>query len=105
MAMGTNDPHSNEWYALLMAGIATVAAALWKGFFALRRDLRDDHTSEARHSVIDELRSEVERLSKMVTELSVKLDDEIGKRRAVEQENHDLRLRIIVLENRLEGAQ
>jgi hypothetical protein len=103
MAMDPHDPHTNEWYALVMAGVATVAAAVWKGVFAFRRDLRMDQSAVAHGSIVDELRREVGRLSTMVTELSARLDDEIGKRRMVETENHDLRLRISHLERILES--
>ena len=69
MALDPHDPHSNEWYALLVAGTATVAAAIWKVVFAVRRDIRDDRSGEARHSVVAELQAEVRRLAAMVTEL------------------------------------
>jgi outer membrane murein-binding lipoprotein Lpp len=100
-----NDPRTNEWYALVMAGIATVAAALWKGVFAFRRDVRSDAVGTAHGSIVDELRKEVNRLSEMVAELSSKLDAESERRRAVENENHELKLRISHLERVIEGSE
>lgn len=99
------DPRTHEWYALVMAGIATVAAAVWKGVFAFRRDVRNDAVGGAHSSIVEELRKEVARLSEMVTELSVKLDLESERRRAVENENHELKMRILHLERVLEGRE
>jgi outer membrane murein-binding lipoprotein Lpp len=104
-AMDSNDPRTHEWYALMMAGAATVAAAIWKGIFAFRRDIRNDMLGGAHTSIVDELRSEVQRLSATVSELSVKLDVESERRRAVENENHELKLRIQHLEHVLEGRE
>jgi uncharacterized membrane protein len=103
--MDPHDPHTGEWYAAVLAIAATVAAGIWKLIFNFRKDVRDDKSGEAHSSVIVELRREVERLAKMVDELSAKLEDEVARRRAVENENHDLRLRIAVLERMMEGQQ
>ena len=106
--MDQSDPRTHEWYALLMAGVVTIIVSIWKSVFSFRRDMRDAKTNDSRAdasiSVLDELRSEVQRLSKMVTELSEKLDVESERRRAVENENHSLRLRIAHLEHLIKGS-
>ena len=101
--MDQNDPQIHEWYALMVAGAATVGAAVWKAIFAFRRDVREDKAAGAHGSIVDELRKEVARLSDMVAELSSKLDLESVRRRAVENENHELKLRISHLERIIEG--
>lgn len=103
MAMD-NDPHSSEWYAILLAGGATAIATIWKGIFNFRKDLQTDKGGSARSTVIEELQGEVERLSAASEALSKRLDEEVALRRAVQTENHGLRLRITALERQLEGA-
>ena len=84
------------------ATIAVGFAAAYKLWFWGRKDLREDRSGSRQSSgygaLVDELQQEVDRLAKMVRDLSTRLDNEISQRREVETENHDLRLRLAHLE-------
>ena len=90
-----------------IAGIGTLGIGLavvsWKLWLRYRRDTRDDRTGEAAQTgysmLLDELQETVERQGRQIVSLGEKLDDEIAKRWAVQEENAQLRLRIIHLEH------
>jgi len=81
-----NEPH-NVW-AIVAAAVVTGAAALWKVWFAVRKDARTDAASgeiQGGYSVaFKNLRDEVARLSASVAELSKALDTERAARYAAE---------------------
>lgn len=89
--------------------ILQVVASLFVGvtgtkvYFAFRKDKRDDRSGQdAQHGyaqLLDELQETVKRLGDQLSTMGQKLDDEIAKRYAVQEENAQLRLRVLHLEH------
>lgn len=83
----------------LIAAIVFLAAAVWKIWLRVRQEVRADGaektTLDGYSAIIEQLRTEVRRLSVAVNELGTALEEERRKRRAAEA-------RVSVLEGELE---
>lgn len=96
----------------IVGAVIIGAGALWKLYFHLKKDQRDDASSTTQHKAQDSLwsnqSSEIDRLYEMLREMGDKLDEEISKRRTAERENDQLSARLQRAEARiaeLEGKQ
>lgn len=95
-----------------MALLTVVVAAIWKIWFRMRADHRGDriaivdkdaheNIADGYGKLVEQLRAEVDRLARMVTELSQSLDDERLARRQAQQAAAELLARVAQLERQL----
>lgn len=94
--------------AATLATLTVIAAALWKLVLWVRKDSRTDK-AEGRidggyGQLVEQLRAEVARLSKIVREMSDELAAERKARRAAEDAAEDLRARVAHLEDAMKGG-
>lgn len=86
-----------------IAAVCVGIAAAWKLWLWAKKDYRTDkggaQQQDSYSDLIEELREELARLSETVKGLGMSLDTEIRLRRAVEDENHELRMRLRHLES------
>ena len=87
------------------AALGLLASVLWKVWFRMRRDNREDRAETREHAaegdVIAVLRTEIARISERVHTLEEDLEHERTKRYAAEREARTLQARVDALEHRL----
>lgn len=100
-----DDPNSAAWW---VAGIVGFGVAVWKLFFNLKRDSREDKEGLARQDLIHRLQEELRRKSEHImlldaaaAKLESALDEEMAKRRTAEDVAFQGKLRVATLERRL----
>lgn len=104
---------SAGWVAAVLAFLSGGGLVYWKGYLRVRQDLRVDNTAETIYEtytkMIEELRSEVDRLNERVKSITQDLADEINARRkaedravAAERKVVDLSSRVTTLELEIE---
>lgn len=94
-------------HASALAVLTVLAAAIWKGVLKLKADTRNDKAEGRIDSgygqLVEQLRTEVARLSKIVREMSEELRAERAARLDAEQSARDLLARVRSLEETIRG--
>lgn len=92
-----------ELLASILAGVMLIAATTWKVWLRVRSDKRGDHAAadsyESYGQVLEQMRKEIDRLSKTVNHLGTELESERKARYEAQRENSRLSLRIHILES------
>lgn len=101
MALPPIEDNETGWAAAL----GLLASVLWKVWFRMRRDNREDRAETREHAaegdVIAVLRTEIARISERVHTLEEGIEHERGMRFAAERRSLQLQTRVDALEHRL----
>lgn len=87
----------------VIAALLLCAAALWKIYLRIRKDTREEHAEREHYvgysEIVEQLRTEVRRLSAAVNELGLELESERRKRHLAEGRVSKLEQELAILKN------